>query len=36
MKIVLLLSALFLAANAHWITMCDEDGECKQVWIVEQ
>ncbi len=34
-KILIAIVALTAISQAHWITTCDEDGNCKQIWIVE-
>ena len=34
-KFIVMALMLTLALNAEWVTQCDEDAECKQVWIAE-
>ena len=35
-KLIVIAMALTVMASAEWITVCDEDGECKQVFIIEK
>jgi len=35
MKTLLIVILITASASAYWQTQCDEDANCKQVWISE-